>query len=119
VPADFRNIGGVKITINRREYARVDEMPAQDREIYERAMASLGAGGTSDVKVHTKAQIVVNGQEYASIDAMPADVRRLYELATAVAERKVFGWGTPLGWLVAGIAIGGVIAAAVLRQKLL
>ena len=96
----------------------MDEVPAQDREMYERAMASLGAGGASDVKVRTKARIVVNGQEYASVDSMPADVRRLYELATAVVERKVFGWATPLGWLVAGIAIGGLIAAALLRQNL-
>jgi hypothetical protein len=108
----------VKITFNRREYTRMDEVPAQDREMYERAMASLGAGGASDVKVRTKALIVVNGQEYASVDAMPADVRRLYELPTAVAERKVFGWATPLGWLVAGIAAGGLIAAALLRQNL-
>jgi len=96
----------------------MDEVPTQDREMYERAMANLGAGGASDVKVRTKALIVVNGQEYASVDAMPADVRRLYELPTAVAERKVFGWATPLGWLVAGIAIGGLIAAALLRQNL-
>ena len=88
----------------------MDEVPAQDREMYERAMASLGAGGASDVNVRTEARIVVNGQEYASVDAMPADVRRLYELATAVVERKVFGWATPLGWLVAGIAAGGLIA---------
>jgi len=108
----------VKITFDRREYTRVAEVPTQDREMYERAMASFGAGGASDVKVHTKARIVVNGQEYASVDAMPADVRRLYELATAVAERKVFEWATSLGWLVAGIAIGGLIAAALLRQNL-
>jgi hypothetical protein len=82
-------------------------------------MASLGAGGASDVKVHTKARIIVNGQEYASIDAIPADVRRLYDLATFVAERKVWGWATPFGWVVAGIVLGGVVAAAVFRLKLL
>jgi len=94
-------------------------MPAEDRELYERAMASLGAGDASNVEVHTKARIVVNGKEYASVDAMPVDVRRLYELATSVAERKVSGWATPAGWLVAGAAIGGSVAAALLRLKLL
>jgi hypothetical protein len=102
----------MKITFNHREYTRVDEIPPEDRALYERAMASLGAGGASDVKVHTKAGIIVNGQEYASIDAVPADVRRLYDLATSVAERKVWGWVTPFGWLVAGIVLGGFAAAA-------
>lgn len=109
----------MKITFNRREFTRVDEMPPEDRALYERAMASLGAGGASDVKVHTRARIIVNGQEYASIDAMPVDVRRLYDLATSVAERKVWGWATRFGWLVAGIVLGGVVGAALVRLKLL
>ena len=109
----------MKITFNRREYTRVDEMPPEDRELYERAMASLGAGGASDVKLHTKARLIVNGREYASVDAMPADVRHLYDLATSVAEQKVWGWATPFGWLVAGIVLGGVVVAALFRSKLL
>jgi hypothetical protein len=115
---DLRNIDVMKITFNGKEYAGANEMAPEEREIYERAMASFGSGAASDVKVETKARIVVNGKEYASLDAMPADVRRLYELATSVAGRKVFASATRLGWLAAGIVIGSLVAAALFQSKL-
>jgi hypothetical protein len=109
----------MKITFNGKEYTGVDEMPLHEREIYERAMASFGAGGESSLKVHTKTRIVVNGEEYANLEAMPPEVRRLYELATSAAGRRVSASATPSGWLVAGIVIGGLLAAVLFLFKLL
>lgn len=88
-----------KIRVNGREYGSVEEMPADIRQTYERALAMsaggahgglLGsvAGSVSAPAVRTK--IVFNGQEYASAEHMPAAVRRLYEdvIATLQADEQ-------------------------------
>jgi hypothetical protein len=85
-----------KIKINGQEYASVDDMPADVRRIYERAMATIesrgqrGATNLPDAAagVQVRSTIMFNGQEYPSADAMPADVRTLYDrvMATLAAE---------------------------------
>jgi hypothetical protein len=78
-----------KIRINRREYASVDEMPDDDRQVYERMMAHT-ASGRGLAQPLSNARIVFNGQEYGSVDEMPATARRLYEgvLANVDANRN-------------------------------
>jgi hypothetical protein len=79
------------IRVNGREYASVDEMPADARQAYERARESitsaqhggplglLGKGAPGDAHRLLDAAIVFNGQGYASVDEMPAVARQLYE----------------------------------------
>ena len=81
------------IKFNGREYTSLDDMPADVRRDYERALAMVGRGtsathpfgaGTGTLK------IVFNGQEYSSADQMPADVRKLYDgvMAALDADRS-------------------------------
>jgi len=89
-------------------------MPAAQRQLYEKAMASAtgdgASGGDRHVTVRTKTKLTVNGKEYASLDELPADVRRLYDLATKTGSNRLaltasLGPGK-MGWLVAGLVIG-------------
>jgi hypothetical protein len=67
-----------KIRFNGREYSRVEDMPPQIRESYEKALAKMQE---SKVKMNprTATKLVFNGREYGSLDEMPADIRGLYE----------------------------------------
>lgn len=67
-----------KIRINGREYASVDEMPDDDRQVYERMLAHTASGGGLAQPL-SYAKVVFNDQEYGSVDEMPATARRLYE----------------------------------------
>jgi len=118
----------MKIVFNGKEYASADAMPADERQVYERAMASLAGGSSSSsvgdnrqINVRTKTRLVVNGKEYASLDEMPADLRRVYDIATKSGGSPV-SLVTTLGpaltpqtrWLLAGVLLGaGLMLAAV------
>ena len=118
----------MKIVFNGKEYASSDAMPADERQVYERAMASLAGGSSSSsvgdnrqINVRTKTRLVVNGKEYASLDEMPADLRRVYDIATKSGGSPV-SLVTTLGpaltpqtrWLLAGVLLGaGLMLAAV------
>ncbi len=111
-----------RIRVNGREYASVEEMPADIRQTYERALA-MSAGGAHGgllgsvagrvTAVSTK--IVFNGQEYTSAEHMPAAVRRLYEdvIATLQADERNSGdlntSGPPAS---AGVAPIGAVAVS-------
>ena len=97
-----------KIRLNGQEYSGVEEMPAEIRLLYERALAAVAGGGdgsllksiagstsaTASAALSTK--IVFNGQEYASVEQMPAAVRRLYEDVIATIETaEKSGAGAP------------------------
>ena len=74
-----------RIRFNGQEYQSVDEMPAEVRQAYEKAMASLYQRNS----LGSKSLVYFNGQEYSSIDAMPEDVRALYrQFMASVANRK-------------------------------
>jgi hypothetical protein len=113
----------MKIVVNGREYASVDEMPAAERQLYESALASLTgdaakSGIQPHVNVQTKTRIVVNGKEYRSLEELPPDLRRIYETATKSGANRLtltasVGPGKA-GWLVAGIALGAGLALAAL-----
>lgn len=78
------NVKVVKTTlrVNGREYASPDDLPADVRRAYERALDESGndriAGGNG--------KIVVNGQEYHDVSEMPAAVRELYQDVMATVD---------------------------------
>lgn len=65
-----------KIVVNGKEYHGVDELPAELRGMYDKAVAA----GTRTVQ---KTRIVFNGHTYETLEAVPAEARRLYEAAIA------------------------------------
>ena len=112
----------MKIVVNGREYASVDEMPAAERQLYEGALASLAgepakSGIDHPVTVNTKTRIVVNGKQYGSLEELSPDIRRIVETATKSGANRLtltasLGPGKA-GWLVVGIVLGaGLVLAA-------
>ncbi len=91
------------IEFNGKIYASVEEMPPEERKVYEEAMRLLaegkekGLGGLmkevkevsgSHQEVEIRAvKIVVNGQEYTSVEGMPPEARKIYEQSIAEMER--------------------------------
>jgi len=111
----------MKIVVNGREYASVDEMPAAERQLYQGALASLAAdpksGTEHHVTVNTKARIVVNGKQYGSLEDLPPDMRLIVETATKSGGNRLTLTASlgpaKAGWLVVGIALGaGLVLAA-------
>ncbi len=86
------DIGKVNVNVKRkfkiggREYNSVDEMPADIRETFEKAMASRTDSGHKEKSALIRTKINFNGTEYDSIDAMPKGVRELYETVLKAAE---------------------------------
>jgi ribosomal protein L7/L12 len=68
-----------KIKINGKEYASVDELPADIRQMYEKAMQ----GNTQRTT-----KIKFNGQEFASVENMPPEVRKMYEAVMGAVEAQ-------------------------------
>ncbi len=68
-----------KFTVNGKEYASLEEMPADLRRACEAAAVSadkaIGLSGSAEVKT----RITFNGKEYESADAMPPEARSIYE----------------------------------------
>ena len=100
-----------KIRVNGREYASVEDMPADLRDAYGRALSAIGGGDTtrqfniagtpSSARGGLTTAIVFNGTDYASVEQMPDDVRRLYErvmttLAAPAASARVGADGAPM-----------------------
>jgi len=99
-----------RITVNGKDYASVEEMPADARRQYERAMSMLAdrdgngvpdllEGGASVLSQSfaddgrafvstevTRSKIVVNGQEYARLEEVPPEVREMIRAATGSVE---------------------------------
>jgi len=69
------------IRFNGREYANADEMPADVRAAYDRAvdMAPLHSGARLAAKLNAK--IIVNGNEFNNAGEMSVDDRHLYHEA--------------------------------------
>jgi hypothetical protein len=81
-----------KIVFNGKEYASVEEMPAEVRQAYERLMRMAAAIPKGPARVFQKtfslnlggtpiasSQIIFNGRKYASAEEMPPEVRQAYE----------------------------------------
>jgi len=81
-----------KIKINGKEYNNLEEMPADVRSLYEKALASRGST-SSNVQFKTNSKITFNGQTFNSLDEMPEDVRRIYESVMAAVDKD--GDGIP------------------------
>ncbi|MCI0360059.1 MAG: hypothetical protein L0211_16400 [Planctomycetaceae bacterium] len=93
----------MKIVINGREYSSPDELPAEAREGYERAMSALAdkngngipdtlemhldpdklraamSGATAAATVITAQKFIINGREYNSVGEMSPQDRRHFE----------------------------------------
>ncbi|MEW5735217.1 MAG: hypothetical protein AB1921_10200 [Thermodesulfobacteriota bacterium] len=93
------------ITINGKKYRSEEEMPADVRRLYRKALESQAGGqgpGSAEffathargivketgpgnqgprTRVTSSSQIVFNGKEYTSVAEMPAEARKLYEMA--------------------------------------
>ena len=70
------------IRFNGREYANADEMPADVRAAYDRAvdeLAELHSGARLAAKLN--ARIIVNGDEFSNAGEMSVDHRHLYHEA--------------------------------------
>lgn len=90
-----------RIQFNGREYASLEDMPAEERRRYEVVIRNLGPlmagtgakdagipsgpGDEASVRAVVNTRIVVNGREYGSADELPPDIRRLYDEATRQA----------------------------------
>lgn len=113
----------MKVVFNGKEYGSVEEMPADARAVYDKAVTSLSGSGTGGVQlnVKTKTRLVVNGKEYGSLAEVPQDMRALYDLAmqSGTASTNVVG-GVELGpstqaaWLFAGVVLGVAMVVGVL-----
>jgi hypothetical protein len=77
-----------KIVFNGKEYAGVEEMPADVRRLYEEAVRQagslLGAGACGEAP-RAQTRVVFNGAEYRSPEELPSDLRPLCEQAMASA----------------------------------
>lgn len=91
-----------KFKVNGKEYGSVEEMPAADRETYEKAVGPLSVELGGHTLVVKKRRIVLNGQEYESVDAMPEDIREAYRDIMKMVEAGKAAPGAPDGHAAAG-----------------
>ena len=85
-----------RIRVNGKDYGNVEDMPADVRQAYERALSAIESGKpnaivkisspTANAQMVANSTIVFNGQEYPGVEQMPADVRRLYDAVVATLE---------------------------------
>lgn len=87
--------------INGKEYASLDDMPADVRRELDEAMQLLpdnDGDGQPDilqnmpfnVNVQASSEIIFNGKTYQSVEEMPADARRVYEEALSATGMAPF-----------------------------
>ena len=81
-----------KIKINGKEYNNPEEMPADVRSLYEKAIANRQSSETN-IQLNTNSKITFNGQTFNNLDEMPADVRRIYDSIMAAVDKN--GDGIP------------------------
>ena len=81
-----------KIKINGKEYNSPEEMPADVRSLYEKALAGRGSAAPN-VQFNTNSKITFNGQSFNNKDEMPEDVRRIYDSVMAAMDKD--GDGIP------------------------
>ena len=71
-----------KLVVNGKEYGSLEEMPDEDRRIYEKAVNSSTDMRAGTSFSHAKVKIAFNGRQYESPEGMPEDVRDLYRKVT-------------------------------------
>ena len=126
------NCSHSRITMNGKTYGRVEEMPADVRQQYERAMSMLpdrdgngvpdvleGKASPSDAGVTTVTRFVVNGREYTSLDELPDAVRAALNVGMHRGLGQGGGANPPrvvlnLSWSTLLTLIGAIGAAACL-----
>ncbi|HOU50821.1 MAG: hypothetical protein KBG22_07510 [Smithella sp.] len=79
-----------KYIVNGREYTSIEQMPADIRQVYEKAVSGKEGISNENILSLSAGKIVFNGQEYESVDSMPLDIRQMYEkIMKSVGEGKV------------------------------
>lgn len=68
-----------KFIVNGKEYGSVEEMPADIREAYNKAIEGGSITFNNVGAIITSNKIIFNGKEYASEDEMPEEIRILYK----------------------------------------
>jgi hypothetical protein len=76
-----------KIKINGKEYNNPEEMPAEVRALYEKALASRGSTAPN-VHFDAHSKFTYNGQTFTSPGEMPEDVRRIYDSVMASVDKN-------------------------------
>ncbi|MEI7528927.1 MAG: hypothetical protein WCK76_08275 [Elusimicrobiota bacterium] len=89
-----------KITLNGKEYGSVEDVPPEQRDVVQNALAQAGAPGA-----HKK--FTVNGTGYDSPEEMPPDVRATYEQALEKAKTVARRTGAELPTPQTGIRVEG------------
>ncbi len=69
------------IVVAGKTYASIEEMPAEVRRVYERAVETR-----TQEHVAARVKLVFNGHEYDSLDSMPPEVRKLYQTQQVAME---------------------------------
>ncbi len=75
-----------RFRVNGKEYGSVDEMPAAERETYEKVAGPLSVERHGHALVVKNGRVVFNGQEYANVDAMPEEAREAYRAVMTMVE---------------------------------
>jgi hypothetical protein len=75
-----------KYKVNGQEYNSLDEMPADIREVFKKAMDTKAGTGTTLTTEKSHTRITFNGKDYDSTEAMPADIRLTYNKILKSAE---------------------------------
>lgn len=79
-----------KYIVNGKEYASIEEMPADIRQLYEKAVSGKEGISNENISSLSAGKIVFNGQEYESVESMPFDIRQMYEtVMKTVNEGKI------------------------------
>ena len=95
----------MRITFNGKEYASVEEMPAEVRSAYEKVAGLLEdrnqdgipdivQGGGSQHFMVTQTRIFFDGKTYGSVDELPPEARHQYEEALAKLNQPSHGSST-------------------------
>jgi hypothetical protein len=96
MPAQVRLITKVGIRYKGQLYANREDLPAEAREAFDRAVASAlaavrsgqaGGGQAGGGQAGSATELIFNGQAYDSVEAMPPEARRVYEGIMATIDR--------------------------------
>lgn len=79
-----------KYIVNGKEYGSVEEMPADIRDAYEKAVGKAQGIQHGNIASMSSEKIVFNGQEYESVNSMPADIRQMYETIMKTVKEEKF-----------------------------
>jgi hypothetical protein len=82
------------VIVNGKEYGSVEEIPAEVREAFEKAVAGSQGSGRGEITLSLPGPITFNDRVYRNEAAMPPDVRDMYRgVMKAIGTSKLTGTG--------------------------